>query len=236
MAKRGKGNNRQVAPNQRRAVVPMRAQNPPVQSATTTQKQTHRSLWEVSTPSYSLGQGIVDTDTQAPANETKYLNASISFDLEDYFDTTNSNYLERVDQFRFDKIDVYCQISNLPFNGFFRSFNIYYKADYDDNVVINWLQLQERDCVQRKTLNPTTDTVMVKLMTIKPSANFRASSLDSNPANAILPANTWFDVIAKEQNFVGIKVHIEVNSGASETFVPRVTFPTLAHMSFRGQK
>lgn len=183
-----------------------------------------------------MTQGDVATsNTQAPANETKFRDAAIAFDLEQFFDNSTVSYLNTVDQYRFEGIDVYCEISNIEFNGFFRRFNIYYKDDYDDNNTITWRQLQARDCVQRKTLNPVTDTVMVKLMHIIPSADFRNTTTGSDPANAIMPARTWFDIAAPEQRFVGLKVHVEVNSGAGETSIPRISFPCLAHMAFRGQ-
>jgi len=195
-----------------------------------------RTVWNRKVLSLGLSQALVEADTQAPANETKYLNASESWSLSDFFDTTPgaNSYLSTVDQYRFDRVEVYIEISNMPFNNFFRRFNVWYKPDYDDNNVVDWTNLQRRTDVQFKWMNPV-DKPRVHLMTLLPRGNFRNSITGSDPSNVIPGPNTWFDIAAPDQNFVGLKLHVEVNSGTGETFIPRVMVTSKARIMFRGQ-
>jgi hypothetical protein len=205
-----------------------------VQTAERSLAVTRRHLWRTRVQSLGLQPPTDQVQVHDPLTETRFANTAISFNLRDFL-PQSSEFLTTVDQFKFDKIDVYCQISNLPFDNFFRRFNVWYKADFDDNNVVEWEDLQSRDNVSMKTLIPTNGSVMVKLMTIKPNADFRNDPLGNSPSNMILNGNTWCDTNAVNQNFVGLKVHIETNFGVSETKVPKVTFPSFAHISFRGK-
>lgn len=156
--------------------------------------------------------------------------------LATFFDTSPgaNSYLSTVDQYQVESVEVYIEISNMPFNNFFRRFNVWYKPDYDDNNVVDWTNLQRRNDVQFKWMNPV-DKPRIHLMTFTPRGNFRNSVTGSDPSNMIPGPNTWFDIAAPDQNFVGLKIHVEVNSGTGETFIPRVMVTSKAHIKFRGQ-
>jgi len=230
-----KQNKKSAKPNQNMVQQPGR---PIQQEKAATQKIVRRCYWRRKNLSQPLAPaGNDEALVCGVAAETKYCNGSISFSLSDYFDLLNpgKNFLDTNDSYRIENVDVYMEISNLNFSDFFRRFNVWYKADFDDNNVIDWKVLQTRDCVHMKTLNPTTNSVRIKLMSIKPSADYRNSSTGSGPENAIPGTGTWYDVAAPFQNFVGIKYHVEVNSGTGESTIPRVSFPDCAHFAFRGQ-
>jgi len=204
--------------------------------APTDQVHTTRSLWKLQTDTLTLTAPSAQEEVTAPITETKFGNAALSSTLSEYFDvaTSQAEYLRTVDQFRLDSIDIYCDASRIPFNNQFRRVCIYFKPDFDDNNVITWRSLQERDGVMMRVICPT-DNPVVKLCTIRPSADFRSTSQGSDPSNMIATNRAWFDVVASLQNFVGLKIHAEINSPLSETTTPQLLFPMKAHFSFRGQ-
>jgi hypothetical protein len=222
-------NNAKVRP------IPGTSQNG-IKSAERTQRTIVRTVWNIngSQQELLLQQATTQANVFGPPGDTKYANASLSWDLADFYPLSSSQFIKTVDQFRFEHIDIYMQISNCSFNAKFRRFNVWYKPDFDDNDVISWADLQDRDGVEFKMLNPLTNTMMVKLCSIKPSAFFESSGASSSPSNMIVKDNTYFDTKSAAQRFVGLNVHVEANSDISEAWTPAVELLYRARTKFLG--
>jgi len=209
---------------------PMAAMNMTARS----QQQTSRNIWTKESSTLQLSQASTQNEVAGPPANTKYVDFAVSFALEDFFDSSTNAYLSTVDAFKFQSVDIYLDVSNMPFNSFFRRFKVWYKADFDDNNTVAWPELQKRDNVMSKIINPI-EQPRIKLMTIVPNADNRSTATGSGPENAIFNRNMWYDTSAIQQRFVGLKVHVEVNSGASETFTPTLALDNFARILFRGQ-
>lgn len=202
----------------------------------TSQRIVRRSLWKMVADQASLLAPSSQDEITGDITNTKFSNSALSATLGEYFPaaTGGADFLRTVDQFKIESIDIYCDTSRIPFSQEFRRVQVWFKPDFDDNNVITWEQLQQRDGVMMTTLSPT-DKPLVKLCSIKPVADFRSTSVAGDPSNMIANPHAWFDVVAVNQNFVGLKIHCEVNSPSAETFTPKVQFLMKANFVFRGQ-
>jgi len=156
-----------------------------------------RRLHQIQTDVYTL-------DTATSGNQSflgtgsYFVSFGRDYDLRAFVSSTSS-LVQVYDQYRFKKIDVYAVYSEPTLVPVF----IHSSVDYDDVATPSWESLAQRSNVSMTKLS--VNEPVRRLATWKPKGNFVASAGDS-PANAIAPANIWWDTSILNQAFNGIKI------------------------------
>lgn len=144
----------------------------------------------------------------------RYTDFTVAGSLADIFPSSISNITDQYDMYRISNVEVFAtatsdetspSIPPEPIN-----FSVLSSVDLDDGNTINFDLIRTRINLNLVTLTNSLPTQM--LASFKPRGNYINNPSGSTPFNAIPSGNSWYDVSAKDQQFVGLKVHVSTPS------------------------
>lgn len=113
----------------------------------------------------------------------------------------------RYDVFRIKAVEVFVAVDKRNSSSTLNpNLTIFSSVDLDDALPTNWQEFRRRGNIAMNTAS--SGRCLVRVGSFVPHGNYASSSTTSSPANAVPNTSTWFDTQAKEQQFVGLKMHL----------------------------
>jgi len=117
-------------------------------------------------------------------------------------------WIQQFDKYRILSIEVFVTLVSRSKNGSIDrtapvELYFYEDTDADPDTTTNWVRTCCRDNLGRVVLNATYPSM--QLLSFKPTATFKASQIDQNPANMIPDKNAWFEALHLNQLFSGVR-------------------------------
>lgn len=137
----------------------------------------------------------------------RFSNISITGSLNALYPSGLPNILQNYDMYKFARVEIYATAevdetqgsSAYPYN-----ITVMSSVDHDDAITVGWDVFRTRINISTVSLTNTIPTALLASFT--PRGNFPVSAINS-PQNVVPGRNTWYDVSAGNQEFVGLKVH-----------------------------
>lgn len=127
---------------------------------------------------------------------------SISGSLASIYPSGIPAIYQNFDKFRLKEVEIFASCGAT--DNF--CLTILSSVDIDDALPTGWNVFRTRKNIAMTTLNPTVPSRT--LARFKPVPNFAVATGTSSPSNVIPSSNTWIDVSALNQQFLGLKIHV----------------------------
>lgn len=176
----------------------------------------------ITTPTQNISESIFSGGTHS--------SVSFSGGLADFYEPDFGIFVN-FDQFRFKTFEVFLAVDKQPGVPLVDpNLVIFSSVDQDDALPTSWEQFKARKNIAMTSTNASQN--LVRIGKFKPNANFAASTVSSGPQNMIPGPNIWFDSSSKDQQFLGIKVHVASLSNQTVKFAIFVK----AEIEFKAQR
>lgn len=138
----------------------------------------------------------------------RFSNIAVTGSLDSLYPSGLPNILQNYDTYKIARVEVYATAQVDEVTGFASNpynVTVMSSVDHDDAISVGWDVFRTRINISTVSLSNTVPTAMLASFT--PRANFLPVNANS-PSNVVPSGQTWFDISASQQQFVGLKVHI----------------------------